>query len=357
MLSTNLEVVDGWLDGAAAAGPLPDVPDVAVGPDDTVYVLGRGPGRIVVLTPDGQLIRTIGNDVLSSRPHGVEVSPDGKIYCVDEPRHAIAVFTNEGDFEGWIGTPDAPSETGVNRDAGDLAARLRTIRATAGPFNLPTHTAFGPNGDMYVTDGYGNAAVHRMTPQGELLETWGSPGEGPGQFRVPHYDAFLDDHDLAVCDRENGRVEVFSPAGELKMIWPSQRPSGIAIDRRTNLVYVSEIGVDDGTDLLARGIITSPESPRVTVWTRDGQKVDELCSATADPTDPGSFILPHGIAVDSEGNLYVAETTTTYRKAREKAAETGRRTMYGSRVDCGPLPERCHSLQKFRPAFSAAQRP
>jgi hypothetical protein len=108
------------------------------------------------------------------------------------------------------------------------------------------------------------------------------------------------------------------------------------------------MGVDEGTDLFARGSIERPERPMVTIWTTQGEKIDEISSATEDPTDPGSFILPHGIAVDSRGDLYVAETTTTYRRAREAAHRTGQTTSFGTRVDCGPMPGRWHSLQKFR---------
>jgi DNA-binding beta-propeller fold protein YncE len=342
------QVVDGWLDGAAGAGPLPDVADVAVGPDDNVYVLARGPGRIIVISPSGEVIRVIGAGTLSVRPHGVAIDPVGTIYCVEEQRHAVARFAPGGDFIGWLGSVDTPSATGADAGASDLAARLRTIKTSAGPFNLPTHALVSEDGELFVTDGYGNAAVHRMTAQGELIATWGSPGEGRGQFRVPHYDCFLGESRLAVCDRENGRVQVFSKSGVWEQVWESQRPSGIAVDRGRGLVFLSEMGVDEGSDLFARGQIKRSEPPMVTIWTADGEKIDEISSATDDPTDPGSFILPHGIAVDSLGDLYVAETTTTYRLAREAAALSGQTTAYGAPVNCGPMPPSCHSLQKFR---------
>ncbi len=206
----------------------------------------------------------------------------------------------------------------------------------------------GHGGDLFVTDGYGNAAVHRMTRQGELIATWGSPGEGPAQFRVPHYDCFLSEDRLAVCDRENGRVQLFSPAGVFRQVWNAGRPSGIAVDRKEGLVFLSEMGVDEGSDLFARGDIVRSEPPMVSIWTLEGEKIDEISGASSDPTDPGSFILPHGIAVDSHGDVYVAETTTTYRRARENAERSGQSTSFGAPVDCGPMPASCHSLQKFQ---------
>ena len=348
MNTSTFRVVEGWLDGTASAGPLPDVADVAVGPDDTVYLLARGPGRILVISPSGEMIRMIGAGSLSNRPHSLEVDTDGTIFCVDEPRHAVAIFDSHGEFGGWLGSVDVPSSTGVNADAGDLPNRLRSIQRSAGPFNLPTHVTVSHDRELFVTDGYGNAAVHRMTRQGQLIATWGSPGEGPTQFRVPHYDCFLSEDRLAVCDRENGRVQIFTPAGVLGQVWNAQRPSGVTVDRREGLVFLSEMGADEGSDLFARGKITQPESPMVTIWTIEGEKIDELSSATHDPADPGSFILPHGIAVDSRGDLYVAETTTTYRLARENAGRRGQSTSFGAAVDCGPMPPNCHSVQKFR---------
>ena len=143
-------------------------------------------------------------------------------------------------------------------------------------------------------------------------------------------------------------VQVFSREGRFGQAWNTQRPSGISVDRREGLVFVSEMGVDEGSDLFARGQIGRSERPKVTIWTMDGEQIDEIRSATDDPTDPGSFILPHGIAVDSRGDLYIAETTTTYRRAREGAARSGQTTSFGAAVNCGPMPLGCHSLQKFR---------
>ena len=50
----------------------------------------------------------------------------------------------------------------------------------------PTNVALSPAGEIYVSDGYGNACIHRFSPDGRLLASWGQPGDGPGQFHVPH---------------------------------------------------------------------------------------------------------------------------------------------------------------------------
>ena len=199
-----------------------------------------------------------------------------------------------------------------------------------------------------MTDGYGNAAVHKMTVAGGLLLTWGAPGEGPGEFRVPHYAALIGDERLAVCDRENGRVQIFDLSGQHMETWPGQRPSAIAYHPKERLIYLAEMGVSEGEYIFARGIVEDAEAPKIRVLTDIGEQVGEILSRTGDPTDSGSFILPHGIAVASNGDIYIAETTSTYRAAREKYDGTGRRTWSGSRIDLGAAPARFHSLQKLR---------
>jgi DNA-binding beta-propeller fold protein YncE len=70
-----------------------------------------------------------------------------------------------------------------------------------------------PNGDIYVTDGYRNARVHRFTRDGRLVKSWGEPGHGPGQFHLPHTVAFDDDGKLYVGDRSNKRIQILTPEG------------------------------------------------------------------------------------------------------------------------------------------------
>jgi hypothetical protein len=54
------------------------------------------------------------------------------------------------------------------------------------PFHRCTHTALSPKGEIYVSDGYGNARVHKYSPDGNLLKSWGEPGTGEGEFNIVH---------------------------------------------------------------------------------------------------------------------------------------------------------------------------
>ena len=109
-------------------------------------------------------------------------------------------FTNDGELMMTLGNPDKVGEAGE-------------------PFNLPTDIAFDSSGDMYLTDGYGNARVHKYTADGELIKSWGEPGNAPGQFELPHC-VRVDKHDrLLVADRSNNRIQFFDTEGNYLHEW------------------------------------------------------------------------------------------------------------------------------------------
>ncbi|MGE0800116.1 MAG: hypothetical protein AB7O55_17495, partial [Lautropia sp.] len=159
---------------------LGDVGGVAVDSADRVYVFNRGPHPMLVFDRDGTLLRSWGHG-LFSRPHGLAVGPDDTLWCTDDGDHTVRQCTPDGRVLLELGVPGRPAAAMSGR-----------------PFNRCTHTALSPRGEIYVTDGYGNACVHKFAPDGRLLSSWGRPGIGPGEFNVPHN---------ICCDRE-GRVYV-----------------------------------------------------------------------------------------------------------------------------------------------------
>ena len=96
------------------------------------------------------------------------------------------------------------------------------------PFNRCTHTALSPKGEIYVSDGYGNARVHKYSPDGKLLMSWGEPGTDPGQFNIVHNIVSDADGWVYVADRENHRVQVFDGNGKYETQWNNMhRPCGL----------------------------------------------------------------------------------------------------------------------------------
>ena len=268
-----------------------ECPGVAVDSQDRVYVLTRNEEHpIIVLDRDGGWLRSFGQGTFSARTHGILLGPDDTVYCADDGTHTITKFTTEGELLMTIGTPHEPSQ----RWAGE-------------PFNRPTHAGVSPNtGDIFVTDGYGNSRVHKFTPNGRLLLSWGEPGIDAGQFIRPHNIAVGPDDRVYVADRECHRVQVFDTEGTFIEMWNNiHRPDGMALGPDGN-IYIGELngmpGVDDAPGLGHRVSILSPR----------GELLVRL-GAAEEGQEPGMFIAPHGIAVDSRGDIYVSEVAFTIR--------------------------------------------
>lgn len=297
-----------------------EVAGVATDSRDRVYVFTRGEHPVIVFDRNGKFLTSWGEG-LFVRPHGITIGPDDAVYCTDDMDHTVRKFTPEGKLLLTLGTRGRCSETGI------VGNDYRTIKRGGPPFNLPTNVALAKNGDLFVTDGYGNARVHRFAPDGRLLFSWGEPGSGPGQFNLPHGIAVDRDDTVYVADRENSRVQVFSPKGEFLGQWTDVvRPMQVLVDARDN-VFVAEVGFRAGLYPW-----TAPPDPlvgaRVSVFTRDGKLLARWGEGDR-PCAVGNFFAPHDICGDSRGDLYVGEVVMS---------AGGRK---------GLVPADCHALQKF----------
>ena len=113
-------------------------------------------------------------------------------------------------------------------------------------FNRPTDIAIHPiNRDLFISDGYGNSRIHKFDSYGRHILSWGSPGTEPGEFSLPHNITILGNDKVAVCDRENFRVQIFSLDGEyIKQINLEKYDKG---------VYIVEI--ESNSDLINKKLI------------------------------------------------------------------------------------------------------
>ena len=130
-----------------------------------------------------------------------------------------------------------------------MRGRWRGLSRSAGPFNYLTELVPSPSGDLYVSDGYRNARVHRFSAAGELISSWGEPGKGgPNQFHLPHSLIVGQDGRIYLCDRETSRVQVFSPDGEYITMWTDmQRPLDISAGQRGHLLHQRASGERQAT--------------------------------------------------------------------------------------------------------------
>ncbi|MYS21820.1 NHL repeat-containing protein [Streptomyces sp. DvalAA-14] len=280
-------VVPGWGDLPADWG-VGDVAGVAVDGDE-IFVFSRSTHPMAVLNADGGLLRTWGEGEFT-HPHSVTVAPDRTLWCTDDGSHRVSHYTRDGQLLGHVGPVDGPSPFHSGR-----------------PFHRCTHTAVGPDGAVYVTDGYGNARVHKYAPDGELVLSWGTAGMGPGEFNLPHNIVCDPDGWVYVADRENHRIQVFDGDGRFETMWGNlHRPSSLYRTPGPDPVFlVGELGP---VMRFSRG---APNlGPRLSVLSDTGELLARIGTDTAG-VGPGQFLSPHAMACDSRGDLYVAEVGET----------------------------------------------
>ena len=308
------EVHDGWAKLPPGMEFNADVAAVGVDKHDNVYAFNRGKHPMCVFDREGNLLRTWGEGIYP-RAHGVFMAPDDTIWLTDDADHTVRHCTLDGKVLLTIGIPGKPSPY-----------------MSGEPFHRCTHTAMSPSGDhLYISDGYGNARIHKFTVDGKWVSAWGEPGTDPGKFNIPHNICCDPEGWVYVADRENHRVQVFDGNGKYETQWNNMhRASGLCMETgtKTPRFYVGEIGPDMAVNIDMPGC-----GPRVSIYTQKGELLARLGHEHAGLAT-GQFISPHGLAVDSRGDIYVGEVSYT---------NWGRRV----RAKGEPIPPGLRSLQKL----------
>jgi DNA-binding beta-propeller fold protein YncE len=288
-----------------------DVTAVDVDAQDNVYLLTRFDNQVLVYDKAGNFLRAWGQDIFKTT-HGLTIGPDGRVYCVDAGDHSVRVFTPEGELLMVLGTPGTPSDTGYEARKPVEVHLVENVRYPGGPFNRCTNLSVSPDGDLFVADGYANCRVHRFSPDGKLKASWGEIGSGPGEFQLPHGILVLPDRRVLVADRENDRIQVFDEDGRYLSQWTDiQRPCDMAFGK-DGLIYVAELWRPKGKKSFRLGEMMEDHPARVSVLDDVGGVVDRWGASSEHRGDPGNFIAPHGITVDSRGDVYVAEVTYSF---------------------------------------------
>ncbi|MEJ0020329.1 MAG: 6-bladed beta-propeller [Acetobacteraceae bacterium] len=242
---------------------------------DRVYVFQRKDPPVVVFDRDGTYLGAWGSGEVTD-PHGLKIVDD-IVYTTDRSDSVAKAFTLDGTPVLELG------QRGVHSDTGCTGSPWLALRA-AGPFNHPTEMIAHPNGDIYVTDGYRNARVHRFTRDGQLVASWGSPGKAAGEFHLPHSIAIDPEGRLCVADRANRRIQIFSPDGEVLGAWTGMGgPNDITRG-------------PDGTFVIAEQEVGG-EPAHVCVRDASGRVLARMASRHV-----------HGVGIDSRGDIYAGLT-------------------------------------------------
>ena len=172
--------VPEWLELKPAA--------VSVDSEDRVYCFNRNDAHpVVIFDRDGKFVGSWGEGLFRF-PHAIRIVRENGhdvAWVCDEHLQQFYKFTTDGKLLQTIGERGHRSDTGVPPD--DFASSAwQKVTHGGGPFNLPTDIAFAPGGEMFMTDGYGNARVHKFSADAKYLFSWGEPGTAPGQFNLPH---------------------------------------------------------------------------------------------------------------------------------------------------------------------------
>ena len=239
---------------------------VAINSKKNIFVFHRGKHPVLVFSAAGKFLRSWGDKTIGTA-HGLRIDRHDNVWVTDIKRHRVLKFSSQGKLLMSLGTD---GQAGTSKSE----------------FDKPTDIAFAANGDIYVSDGYGNSRIVVFSAQGKFLRAWGTPGRQPKQFDTPHSILVDRQGRVIVGDRENDRVQVFDAQGKLLAIWPGFAPYGLAFDR-------------DGSILVADG-----RAHAILRLNRQG-KVIQIYGKKG--KGPGEFNLPHMLAADVAGNIYVAE--------------------------------------------------
>jgi len=292
-VSVSYEVDPNWPQPRPENVKWGHVPSISIDKQDNVWIFTRAEPPVQVYSPEGKLIRTWGQGTVGIA-HGLRFDNEGNVWIGDAGNHTVRKCTPEGKVLLTLGTP---GERGLDDHH----------------LNMPTDIAISPQGEIFVSDGYGNSRVVHFDKTGKFVKAWGALGISPRQFSCVHSIVLDSKGRLYVADRNNVRIQVYSQEGELLDSW-------------NNIVTPWTFWISDKDELWVCG--SSPETwrardpkypgaplgcpPKDQLFMRlntDGkiQQLWTIPKGEDDKEKPGDLNWVHGIALDSKGNIFAGD--------------------------------------------------
>jgi hypothetical protein len=266
--------------------------------------IARQAPPFIELDTDGNVVNSFGDwKTAPNTTHGCIIDPENNFWTAGNGDGIVQKYSHDGKLMMQIG------KRGVV-DTSDGTLTGRPMNSSRTQFNRPADIAVDPeNGDVYVSDGYGNSRIAVFNRNGEFLRQWGHQGTkeeadggvGGAFMRVVHCVSLGNDELVYVCDRQGDRIQVFDKKGDFKRnIWIKRGRSlpdnwgtawwiGFSPDRDQRYMYVAD-GGDEQVKVLDRA-----SGEVLSSFGRPGHQA-------------GEFTHAHTLAVDSKYNVYVAET-------------------------------------------------
>jgi hypothetical protein len=273
--------------------PWSQMPGLAVDRQDNVWIHTRTNPAVQVYASNGRYLKGWREEDPRSVAHGVKLDREGHVWLVDVGLHVVRKFTPEGRLLLTLGTPGQPG--GDERH-----------------FDKPTDVTFAPNGDVFISDGYGNSRVVRFDRRGRFLKAWGRLGVEPGRFSIPHAIACDSKGRLYVADRNNVRVQVFNPRGRLLDVWANVLvPWGLWVSPKDDLWVCGSSPMTWTTDpkYPTAPLGCPPKDQLFAKFSPDGRlrQLWTVPKAEDGKERPGELNWLHCIALDSRGNVYLGD--------------------------------------------------
>lgn len=264
------------------------MPGITVDTQDHIYIFTRSQPGVQVYQADGTLLRTWDIEDVSGA-HFIRIGPAGNVWAANIANHVVRKYSPEGKLLLTLGT-------------------LGRAGTDESHFDKPTDMAILPTGDIFVSDGYGNRRVIHFDVKGKYINQWGEAGTKPGQFALPHSIVADSRGRLYLADRENARIQVFDTRGKLLAVWANVvTPWGLWMTKNDEIwVCGSSCVRKDGSD---EWLVLPPSDQVVMKLNLEGEVLLRVpLPKTVDPPGKvGELDWVHGIAFDSQGNLYLGD--------------------------------------------------
>ena len=263
--------------------------NIAVNKTDVLFVTDLANERVQKFDADGKFLAAF---KVPGKPSGIAVNAKGEVFVSLWIKDRIAVFTESGTLIREWG----------KSGRGD------------GEFRFPASLAIGPDGNVYLGDDV-NRRVQKFSADGKFLTKWGKGGSGPGEFggegteklhpdyrtSGPAFLTFSREGILYATDGRGGKVHRFTSGGKFISSWGSNEDKPGGFGGRADLPGPTGICIDQ-----KNRVWVASTNNRIQLFTADGEY---LLGFGKKGEGPGEFHTPHGLTVDSRGNLYVVDTT------------------------------------------------
>lgn len=280
-----------WGRKGTNAGEFTSPIGIAIGPRDELFVAEFNANRVQRFTSEGKFL---GQFPVLKNPGGIAVDRNGRCYVSSMTQHRVAVHETSGKLV---------AEWGGKKGSAD------------NEFDQPGGVVMGPDGAVWVAD-QGNHRVLRLSPEGKLLGKFGTHGKAPGQFGGagskgsrfggPQFLAFDRQGNIYTTEASAGRIQRLDPTGRPLAAWGDNSDGPGGFGGRSKEVRNPLLGpIAVWVDRLGR-IWVGATNNRVQLFTPEGKY---LLTAAGDGTGPGQFHLPHGMATDSKGHIYISDAS------------------------------------------------